>query len=540
MPKIFSAIDPKDVAFQDNRADMLAQIHGLRQLEGMIRARSEKSRERFIARNQLLPRDRLQLLLDRGAPWLELSTTAGYKTYDDDGGENISGTRLITGIGMVAGVRCVVIVDDSGILAGAIHTHGVDKMVRAFNIALENKLPTIHLVQSAGADLLDYVPATWVRAGGMFHMQAKLSAAGCPVISVVHGASTAGGAYMPGMSDYVVMVRKQAMAFLAGPPLLKAATGEIADAESLGGTDMHARISGLTEYVAEDDPDALRICRDIVTHLNWPGRLSPAAARTWEEPAYDIDELCGIVPVEYQKPYDIHEVIARLVDGSDFLEFKTEYDQQTICGHASIMGHPCGMIGSNGPITPNGATKATQFMQLCDQSDTPLIYLHNTTGFIVGTEAEEDGMIKHGAKMIQAVSNVSVPRITLMIGASFGAGAYAMSGWSYEPRFLLAWPSMQAGVMGGKQAGLVMRIVHEAKSKRQGVPLDEAELDALEAKVVELYDSMASGLYYTARMWTDGMIDPRDSRNALGLLLATCDEEARRSVNPNSFGVARP
>jgi len=227
------------------------------------------------------------------------------------------------------------------------------------------------------------------------------------------------------------------------------------------------------------------------------------------------------------------------VDGSDFFEFKPDYDTQTICGHAAVMGHPCGLIGSNGPITPNGATKAAQFMQLCDQSDTPLVYLHNTTGFIVGQEAEEDGMIKHGAKMIQAVSNVSVPRLTLMIGASFGAGAYAMSGWSYEPRFLLAWPSMQAGVMGGKQAGLVMRIVHEAKSERQGVPLDEEELNALEAKVTDLYDSMASGLYYTARMWTDGMIDPRDSRNALGLLLATCDEEARRSVNPNSFGVAR-
>ncbi|MBT4489620.1 MAG: acyl-CoA carboxylase subunit beta, partial [Rhodospirillaceae bacterium] len=358
-------------------------------------------------------------------------------------------------------------------------------------------------------------------------------------ISVVHGSSTAGGAYMPGMSDYVVMVRNQAMAFLAGPPLVRAATGEVAEAEDLGGTNMHASISGLTEYVAEDDPEALNICRDIVSRLNWAARLTPGLARSWDEPAYDIDELAGIVPVEYQKPYDIREVIARLVDGSDFLEFKAEYDTQTICGQASIMGFPCGLIGNNGPITPNGATKATQFMQLCDQSNTPLIYLMNTTGFIVGREAEEAGMIKHGAKMIQAVSNVSVPRLTLMIGASFGAGAYAMSGWSYEPRFLLGWPNISAGVMGAKQAALVMRIVHETKAKRQGTPLDQAELDELEAKVVELYTASESGYYYTARMWSDGLIDPRDSRQALGLLLSVCDEEARRSLNPNSFGVAR-
>ena len=539
MPKFASTIDPNDPAFQENRADLLAQINLLRGLEDKIRARSEKSRARFESRGQLLPRDRLDLLLDRGAPWLELSTLAGFETYDDDGDTTISGARLITGIGVVSGVRCVVIVDDSGILAGALHTHGVDKMIRAFDIAIENRMPVIHLVQSAGADLLDYVPATWVRAGGMFHRQAKLSAAGCPVISVVHGSSTAGGAYMPGMSDYVVMVRNQAMAFLAGPPLVRAATGEVAEAEDLGGTDMHASISGLTEYVAENDPQALSICRDIVSRLNWPARLAPARPRDWQEPAYDIDELCGIVPVEYQKPYDVREVIARLVDGSDFLEFKAAYDNQTICGQAAIMGLPCGLIGNNGPITPNGATKASQFMQLCDQSNTPLIYLMNTTGFIVGREAEAAGMIKHGAKMIQAVSNVSVPRITLMIGASFGAGAYAMSGWSYGPRFLFAWPNIQAGVMGAKQAALVMRIVHEAKAKRQGAPLDQAELDELEAKVIDLYNASASAYYYTARMWTDGMIDPRDSRKILGLTLAICDEAGRRSLNPNSFGVAR-
>ncbi|MDP6341978.1 MAG: carboxyl transferase domain-containing protein, partial [Alphaproteobacteria bacterium] len=488
---------------------------------------------------QLLPRDRLDLLLDRGAPWLEFSTLAGYQTFDDDGEQNITGARLITGIGTVSGVRCVIIVDDSGITAGALHTYGVYKMIRAFDMALENKMPAIHLVQSAGADLLAYVPETWQKAGHMFQRQAQLSAAGCPVITVVHGSSTAGGAYMPGMSDYVVMVRKQAKAFLAGPPLLRAATGEIADDETLGGTDMHASTSGLAEHVADDDAEAVQVCRDIVRRLNWANQLRPGLARRHEEPAYDIDEICGLVSMDYQKPYDVRELIARLVDGSDFLEFKAMYDSQTICGHAEIQGFPCGLIGSNGPITPEGATKASQFMQLCSQSDTPLIYLHNTTGFIVGAEPEAQGMIKHGAKMIQAVTNATVPRITLMIGASFGAGNYAMSGRSYQPRFLLGWPNYKAGVMGSKQAALVMRIVNEAAAARKGEPMDEAALDALHQQVIDLYEPISTSYYHTARLDDDGMIDPRDSRKVLGLLLSVCDEEARRTVRPNTFGVAR-
>ncbi|MDP6567251.1 MAG: carboxyl transferase domain-containing protein, partial [Alphaproteobacteria bacterium] len=445
----------------------------------------------------------------------------------------------ITGIGTVSGVRCVIIVDDSGITAGAIHTYGVHKMIRAFDMALENKMPVIHLVQSAGADLLAYVPETFQKGGGMFHRQAKLSAAGCPVITVVHGSSTAGGAYMPGMSDYVVMVRKQAKAFLAGPPLLRAATGEIADDETLGGTDMHAQTSGLVEHVAENDAEAVQICRDVVRRLNWSKGLRPGLERHYDEPAYDIDEICGLVSMDYQKPYDVRELIARLVDGSDFLEFKALYDTQTICGHASVQGFPCGLIGSNGPITPEGATKASQFMQLCSQSGTPLVYLHNTTGFIVGTEPEAQGMIKHGAKMIQAVSNATVPRITLFIGASFGAGNYAMSGRSYQPRFLLGWPNYKCAVMGSKQAALVMRIVNEAVAKRKGEPMDEAELDALHQQVVDLYEPISTGYYHTARLDDDGMIDPRDSRKVLGLLLSVCDEEARRTVRPNTFGVAR-
>lgn len=539
MPRIQTQIDTGSDAFRENRDAMLARIDELRRRETQIRERSEQSRPRFEQRDQLLPRDRLNLLLDRGAPWLELSTLAGFGTYDDEGDENPTGARLITGIGMVSGVRCVVIVDDSGILAGALHTYGVHKMSRAFDLALDNRMPVIHLVQSAGADLLGYVPETFMRGGGLFYRQAKLSAAGCPVITVVHGSSTAGGAYMPGMSDYTIMVRGQAKAFLAGPPLVRAATGEIADDETLGGTDMHAMTSGLAEYVAENDAEALTMCRDVVGRLNWHDRGVPPAPQGWTEPIYDIDEICGIVPTDYQKPYDVREVIARLVDGSDFLEFKALFDIQTICGQAQIMGHACGFIGNNGPITPEGAVKAAQFIQLCSQSGTPLVFLQNTTGFIVGTDPESRGIIKHGAKLIQAVSNATVPRITLMIGASFGAGNYAMSGWAYEPRFILGWPNYRTAVMGARQAALVMRIVHEARAERKGAPLDETKLAALEQQVVDLYESMQEGVYASARLWDDGMIDPRDSRKVLGLLLSVCHEAEHRTVHPNTFGVAR-
>lgn len=539
MPIFRSQVATNTDSFNQNRTGMLAQIENLRELEKRIRDRSESSRDRFTNRNQLLPRDRLNLLLDRGTPWLELSTLAGFKTYDDDGEKTISGARLITGIGKVSNVRCIVIVDDSGIMAGALHTYGVKKMIRAFDIALENKMPVVHLVQSAGADLLTYVPETFMNGGSMFFKQARLSASGCPVITVVHGASTAGGAYMPGMSDYTIMVRGQAKAFLAGAPLVRAATGEIADDETLGGTEMHATTTGLAEYVANDDSEALAICRQVVDQLNWSRYSRPPLPSKFKEPAYAIHELCGIVSMDYQKPYDVREVIARLVDGSEFLEFKTLYDAQTICCHARIHGFTCGLIGNNGPITAEGATKAAQFIQLCSQSGTPLIFLQNTTGFVVGTDPEQRGIIKHGAKLIQAVSNSQVPRITLMIGASFGAGNYAMSGWSYEPHFILGWPNYKSGVMGAKQAALVMRIVNEEAAKRKGNPLDKNALDALENEVLDLFHSTEDGYYFSARLQDDGIIDPRDSRKVLALLLEICDEANRRTLHPNTFGVSR-
>ncbi|MBM3491221.1 MAG: acyl-CoA carboxylase subunit beta [Alphaproteobacteria bacterium] len=539
MPVLETAVDPRAQAFQANRSAMLALIEEFRGLEARVRANSQKSRPRFAARNQLLPRERLELLLDRGTPFVELSTLAGYKTYDDDGDANISGGRIITGIGFVAGVRAMLYVSDSGIKAGAYHVMGLQKSLRAQEIALEQKLPLLQLVESGGADLLDYVPETFVRGGGMFYNMARLSAAGVPVITLVHGSSTAGGAYMPGMSDYTIMVRGRAKAFLAGPPLVKAAIGEVATDEELGGTDMHATVSGLTEYVADTDAEAIALLRDVVGRLGWNRHLAPAPATTFRDPRHDIDELCGIVPIDYRRPYDVREVIARLVDDSDYLEFKALLDPHTICGHAAIHGHVVGILGNNGPITADGAAKAGQFIQLCDQAGTPLVFLQNTTGYIVGTDPERRGIIKHGAKMIQAVSNARVPKLTLMLGGSFGAGNYGMCGRAYEPRFLLGWPNYRIAVMGAEQAAMVMQIVHTAAAERRGQPLTEAQREAMRGRVIELYESQSSALYATARLWDDGLIDPRDSRRVLGFLLDTCHEAARRTLHPNSFGVAR-
>jgi len=536
MPPIESAVAPKSATFKANRAGMLAAIEELRGLEGKVRANSERSRRRFAERGQLLPRDRLELLLDRGRPFLELSTLAGYKVDDDDGDANISGGRVIVGVGFVSGARCLVAVSDSGIKAGSLHPMGVRKFVRAQEIALQNRLPFVHLVQSAGANLLDYTPETFIEGGGMFYNLARLSAAGVPVLTVVHGSSTAGGAYMPGMSDYVVMVRGQAMAFLAGPPLLKAATGEIATDEALGGAEMHATVSGLAEYLAEDDAEAIAYARDIVGRLDW----RPAErARTWREPRYDPEELAGIVPMDYRRPYDSREVIARLIDDSDFLEFKALWDPHTIVGHGAVHGVVCGFLSNNGPITPQGAAKAAQFIQLCCQSGAPLVFLQNTTGFIVGTEPERAGMIKHGSKMIQAVANATVPKITLMIGGSFGAGNYGMCGRSYQPRFLFGWPNYRIAVMGSEQAATVMQIVQEQAAERKGGAADPSQIADMRRRVIDLYESQSTALHATARLWDDGLIDPRDSRKALGFLLETVGEGDARIVRPNTFGVAR-
>ncbi len=529
-----------DAAFAANRAAMLAQLEEARALERRTAEKSATAKPLFDKRGQLLPRERIALLLDPGAPFIELSALAGYLFDRPEPEKSIPGGGSISGIGFVSGVRCVIMASDSAIEAGSIRPMGQEKMIRAQLIALENKLPYVHLVQSAGANLPQYKVEGFVRGGAIFRNLARLSAAGLPVVTVVHGSSTAGGAYMPGLSDYVIMVRGNARAFLAGPPLLKAATGEIATEEELGGAEMHVSVSGLGEYLAEDDRDGIRLAREVMVRLDWNRHLALAAPRHGKLPRLPAEELLGVMPGDPKKPVDMHEVIARIVDDSDFLDFKALYGPATVCGHAAIEGYAVGIITNNGPLDPDGANKATHFIQACCQSGTPIVYLQNTTGYIVGKAYEQGGMIKHGSKMIQAVTNATVPQLTIMCGASFGAGNYGMCGRGYDPRFLFSWPNARTAVMGGEQAAMVMRIVAEAGAKRKGETLDPTVMAAQEAKIIENFERQQSAIATSARMLDDGIIDPRDTRAVLGFVLATVDEAARRTLRPMQFGVARP
>ena len=534
-----SQVSPKSDEFAKNRAGMLALIEKTRQLEQRASDASAKSGPRFEKRGQILPRERIARLLDSGTPFVEIGNMSGYLRDTDDPDRSLPGAGMIAGIGFISGVRSMIVASDSGINAGAITEIGAQKISRCQDIALQNRLPFIHLVESAGANLLEYRVQLFILAGNLFEKLARLSAAGCPVITVLHGSSTAGGAYFPGMSDVVVGVRGRGQAFLAGPPLVKAATGEVAEADELGGAEMHATISGLVEHLAEDDTDGIRMAREVVDRLNWSGQLAPATQKTFREPRYDIEELAGIVSLDYRQPYDVREVIARLVDDSDFLDFKRRYGSSTVCVQTRIHGHSCGIIGNNGPIDTDGATKVAHFIQLCCQTDTPLIFLQNTTGYMVGTSYEQRGMIKHGSKMIQAVTNATVPRLTMMIGASFGAGNYGMCGRAYEPRFLFSWPNAVTSVMGGAQAATTMRIVAENSALRRGIPIDEAALEAQSRAIIEQFDSQSNAYFTSGWLLDDGIIDPRDSRNTLAFLLNTIDEESRRTLHPNTFGVAR-
>jgi geranyl-CoA carboxylase beta subunit len=532
MPVIESALDTKSERFAADRADMLRLLDEVRALEGKVRQAGESKRALFVERGKILPRERIALLLDRGAPWLELSTLAGLRMHEEDGGGGI------VGIGYVCGIRCMVSASDSAVKGGTSTPMSVKKNLRAQAIARENKLPMVRLVESGGANLL-FQSEMFVEGGRGFANQARMSAAGIPQVTVVHGSSTAGGAYLPGLSDYNILVRGKAKVFLAGPPLLKAATGEIASDEELGGADMHVTRSGLGEYLAEDDADGIRIAREVMAILPWNDQLAQMSPRGFAEPIYDPQELAGLVPIDYRKPVDVREIIARIVDGSDYLDFKALYGIHTICGHAAIEGHRVGFIGNNGPIDADGATKAAQFIQLCCQSNTPVIYLQNTTGYMVGREAEQAGIIKHGSKMIQAVSNASVPQITIHVGASFGAGNYGMCGRAYDPRFIFAWPNNRIAVMGPEQAAKVMSIVTEGKSKREGKPVDEDKLAAMEQGIIKRMEAESTALYATARLWDDGIIDPRDTRKVLAFCLSICREADRRVLRPNTFGVAR-
>lgn len=539
MPVFKSKIASGSERFTQNREDMLGLIEQLRGLEARTVAVSDKRLPVFEKRGQLSPRERVRRLLDPGMPFLSLFNMANYMLDDPDPNTSIPGGSNILGIGYVSGVRCMVWADDSGIRAGAATTGGWRSLEWVQDIALKQKLPFIHLVESAGANLLEYEIELWANGGKLFRNLARHSAAGIPVISVLHGPSTAGGAYMPGMSDYVIGVRDNGMAALAGAALVRAATGEVANDRELGGTEMHASTTGSVEYLADDDAHGIAIARDVVARLGWNERASLPAQRPYLAPKYDAEDLIGIVPTDYTIPYDVREVITRLVDGSDFEDFKPRYGVSTVCVQASIMGMPVAIIGNNGPLDPQGATKAAHFFQLCEQSQTPIVFLSNTTGYMVGTEYEQAGMIKHGSKMIQAVSTVTVPKITLYIGASFGAGNYGMAGYAFEPDFLFSWVNARTGVMSGPSAAKTMRQVAQVRAERKGESVNEAEADAQEKAISDIFTRQESAFYSSGRCLDQGVIDPRDSRKVLGFALQTCHEARARKLAPNSFAVAR-
>lgn len=550
MPVIRSQLKADSEAFKRNAEVMRKNIEQFRQLEQAIIAGAEKKQDRYKKRGLLLPHERLTHLLDPDTPFIALSSLAGYKMYDDTDGTGAGG-GCIAGIGYVSGTRCLIRVDNYAVKGGTISPAGMEKALRMQQIALENKLPFITLAQSGGANL-QFATETFAPGGKSFANQARMSAAGIPQITVVHGSATAGGAYQPGLSDYVVMVRDQATMYLAGPPLLRAATGEIATDEELGGSVMHTGTAGTADYLAENDADGIRIARDIMAMIarnripqyasDFVGTSAAEIAGNesiiGQAPQYCSEELLGIVPAEAKQPYDVHEIIARLTDGSHFLDFKPAFDTQTVCGHATIAGFGCGIIGNNGPITAQGAVKAAQFIQLCEQSATALIFLHNTTGFMVGTAAEQQGIIKHGSKMIQAVANASVPKISIVVGGSYGAGNYAMCGRGFDPRFIFAWPNSRTSVMGGAQAGKVLRIVTEAKMQKHG-QVDETVLNNLEQQTAAMIDEGASAIACSARLWDDGLIDPRDTRDLLIELLQICYSADHQKPRTNTFGVAR-
>ena len=537
MQKNKSLCDPSSPSFCRNREYVMQLIEQLRSLEQRPIEKSAKVASRFHEKGKLLPRERLAVLLDPGKPFLELMTLAGYCGYEDPNPEtSIPGSAIIAGIGSISGTLCMVVINDAGISAGAMQSMTATKVMRCQEIALAHRLPFVQLVESAGGNLKKYRVERFVNGGGMFYNLARLSAGGVPVISLIHGSSAAGGAYLPGLSDYVVMVRNQARAYLAGPSLLKAATGEVATEEALGGADMHAAVSGLADYTAEDDSDAIAQARTIVSNLQWQ---QSEKQETWLPPACDIEDMLGLIPIDTRTPVDMREIIARIVDGSVFDEFKSDYGNATVCGYAAIHGSYVGVITNNGPLDPSGSTKAAQFIQLCAQLGRPIVFLQNITGFIVGKSYEEAGMIKHGAKLIQALSNTSVPRITILCGASFGAGNYGMCGRAFEPDFLFSWPNARTAVMGGEQAAMTMQMVAEAGARRSGKTIDQQALESEKKAIIENFESQMSAIYTSSRLLDDGVIDPRDTREVLAHVLNVIKQGKARPVSNIQFGVAR-
>ena len=514
MTALRSVVDTSSAQFAANRAELLSKIEALdAEHAKAVAGGGEKYVARHHKRGKLLVRERIELLLDPGSPFLELSPLAAWGT------DFTVGASVVTGIGVVNGVECMINGSDPTVRGGASNPWTLKKVLRANQIALENRLPVIGLVESGGADLPTQ-KEIFIPGGQMFRDLTRLSAAGIPTIALVFGNSTAGGAYIPGMSDYVVMVADHAKVFLAGPPLVKMATGEESDDESLGGADMHSRVSGLADYFAVDERDALRIGREIVGRLNWR-KAGPAPRTDVAPPRHDAEELLGIVPTDLKVPFDPREVIARIVDGSDFDEFKPRYGGSLVTGWATLHGYPIGILANaRGVLFSEEAQKAAQFIQLANRANTSLLFLQNTTGYMVGKEYEQGGIIKHGAQMINAVSNSTVPHLTVTMGASYGAGNYGMCGRAYGPRFLFTWPSAKSAVMGPAQLAGVMTIVARQAAETRGREFDEAGAAQLGAYVEAQIEEQSLAPFLSGMLYDDGVIDPRDTRTVLGIALS--------------------
>ena len=533
MPIIESRVDTTSAQFKQNREEMLARVAEFRAIEDKGRKEEESKRERFHKRGQMLPRERVHLMLDRGSPWLELQTLCGYKMHDDKDG-SLAGGNTIMGIGYVSGTRCMVTASNFAIKGGTMTPWGVQKTLRIQDICMEQKLPAVSMIESGGANLL-YQAELFIPGGKTFANQARMSALGLPQVTVVHGSSTAGGAYMPGLSDYTVMIRKNAKVFLAGPPLVKAATGEVVSAEDLGGGDVHARVSGVVDHLAADDADALRIARRIVGHLNRPKKVS-LATRAVVGPLYEAEEIYGVIPADTRQPFDVREIIARLVDGSEFDEFKKLYGETLVCGFAHLYGYPVGIVANNGVLFSESALKGAHFIELCCQRGIPLIFLQNITGFMVGQRYENEGIARHGAKMVTAVACANVPKFTVIIGGSYGAGNYGMCGRAYDPRFLWMWPNARISVMGGEQAANVLATVKRDGIEAKGGQWSAEEEAAFKAPIRDTYEAQGHPYYASARLWDDGVIDPADTRCVLGLGLSAA---LNAPIAPTRFGVFR-
>jgi 3-methylcrotonyl-CoA carboxylase beta subunit len=535
MTTVHSALDTESREFADNTEAMKTLVADLRaKLDGAMQGGSEEARARHVTRGKLLARDRINLLLDPGTPFLELSALAAHGMYGGD----VHSASLITGIGRVSGRECVIIANDATIKGGTYYPMTVKKHLRAQEIARENHLPCVYMVDSGGAflQLQDEIFPDERHFGRIFYNQARMSAAGIPQVAIVMGSCTAGGAYVPAMSDQSIIVRNQGTIFLGGPPLVKAATGEEVSAEDLGGADVHSRQSGVTDYYAIDDSHAIGIARRIIANLNQVKR-SYLEVRAARDPLFPADELYGIVPADPRTPYDVRDVIARLVDASEFQEFKELYGQTLICGFAHIHGFPVGILANNGILFSESALKGTHFIELASQRNIPLVFLQNITGFMVGRKYEAGGIAKDGAKMVTAVATTNVPKYTVIIGGSYGAGNYGMCGRAYGPRFVWMWPNARISVMGGEQAASVLGLLRQEATEAKGGTWSAADDEAFKAPIREQYEQQGHPYYATARLWDDGVIDPADTRMVLSLALAAGLNAP--PPEPTRFGIFR-